>query len=85
MGEGGRGAVYLAQDLKLLRRAALKILPAEIIGDENRVQRFIHEARSASALNHPHILTIYDIGKFENLNFIAMEFVDGETLHDLIY
>ena len=85
LGEGGMGAVYLAQDSKLLRRVALKILPPEMVGDENRVQRFVHEARAASALNHPHILTIYDVGKFENLNFIAMEFVDGETFHDLIY
>ncbi len=85
LGKGGMGAVYLAQDSKLLRSVALKILPSEMVGDKNRVQRFVHEARAASALNHPHILTIYDVGKFENLNFIAMEFVDGETFHDLIY
>lgn len=85
LGEGGMGAVYLAQDAKLLRNVALKILPAEMVSEENRVQRFIHEARSASALNHPHILTIYDIGAVENLNYIAMEFVDGVTFHDLIY
>ncbi|HMS42742.1 MAG TPA: serine/threonine-protein kinase, partial [Pyrinomonadaceae bacterium] len=85
LGEGGMGAVYLAQDAKLLRKVALKILSAEMVSEENRVQRFIHEARAASALNHPHILTIYDIGEVENLNFIAMEFVDGETFHESIY
>lgn len=85
LGEGGMGAVYLAQDEKLLRNAALKILPSEVVSEKNRVQRFIHEARAASALNHPHILTIYDIGAVENLHYIAMEFVDGETFHNSIY
>lgn len=85
LGKGGMGAVYLAQDAKLLRNVALKILPTGMVSEENRLRRFIHEARAASALNHPHILTIYDIGETENLNFIAMEFVDGETFHDLIY
>lgn len=85
IGEGGMGAVYLAQDMKLLRQVALKILPVEKISDLNRVERFIHEARAASTLNHPHILTIYDIGQSDDLHFIAMEFVAGETLHDLIY
>lgn len=85
LGEGGMGAVYLAQDTKLLRPVALKILPPEMVGEQNRIQRFIHEARAASALNHPHILTIYDIGQTGDLHFIAMEFVAGETLHDLIH
>ncbi len=85
LGEGGMGAVYLAQDTKLLRNVALKILPADLVSEENRVQRFIHEARAASTLNHPHILTIYSIGVVENLNYIAMEFVDGVTFHDSIY
>ncbi|MBS1798037.1 MAG: protein kinase [Acidobacteria bacterium] len=85
LGEGGMGAVYLAQDTKLLRRVALKILPAETTNDPNRVRRFVHEARAASALNHPHILTIYDVGQSGELHYIAMEFVDGETLHDLIH
>jgi serine/threonine protein kinase/predicted ATPase len=85
IGEGGMGAVYLAQDTKLLRQAALKILSVEKIGERNRVERFVHEARAASALNHPHILTIYDIGQSDDLHYIAMEFVAGETLYDLIY
>ncbi len=85
LGMGGMGAVYLAQDTKLLRNVALKVLPAEMLSEENRVQRFIHEARAASALNHPYILTIYDIGEAEEQHYIAMEFVDGETLHNLIY
>ncbi len=85
LAEGGMGAVYLAQDTKLLRQVALKILPPEMVEDENRVHRFIHEARSASSLNHPNILTIYDIDQINNLHFIAMEFVDGETLREAIY
>ena len=82
LGKGGMGAVYLALDEKLLRKAALKILSPKMVADENRVGRFIHEARAASALNHPNILTIYNIGEWENLHFIAAEFVSGETLLD---
>ncbi len=89
LGEGGMGAVYLAQDTRLARRVALKVLTAEMVNNHDRVQRFAHEARAASALNHPHILTVYEIDEFtddtgETIHFISMEFVDGKTLDELI-
>ena len=80
LGAGGMGEVYLAQDLELDRLAALKILSAEFASDQQRVLRFIQEAKAASALNHPNILTIYESGRTEGANFIATEFVDGMTL-----
>ena len=81
LGAGGMGEVYLAFDTELDRTVAIKILPESLASDQNRLQRFIQEAKAASALNHPHILTIHEIGATEkNSRFIATEFIDGETL-----
>src|SRR5581483_9863140 len=86
---GGMGEVYEAHDTVLERRVAVKILSPELFGRPDRIQRFIQEAKSASALNHPHILTVYDIGKGEvddvPVHYIAMELVEGATLRDLIH
>jgi serine/threonine protein kinase/Tol biopolymer transport system component len=80
LGAGGMGEVFLAEDSGLERLVALKILSAVFSNDGERVQRFIREAKSASALNHPNILTIHEIGQFDDLRFIATEYVKGETL-----
>ena len=74
---GGMGEVYLAFDTELDRRVAIKILPENLAADQNRPQRFIQEAKAASALNHSHILTIHEIGSTENTRFIVTEFIDG--------
>ena len=84
LGTGGMGEVYLAQDTLLRRNIALKLLPADFTIDQKRVQRFQQEARAASALNHPNIITIHEISQFEGRNFIATEFIEGETLRQLI-
>ena len=96
LGEGGMGKVYLAQDTKLDRKVALKILPAELAANQDRMRRFKQEAKAAAALNHPYIAHVYEIGESgtnegsgetpsQVVHFIAMEFVDGETLRELIY
>src|SRR5947209_10775557 len=82
IGEGGMGEVYLAQDMELARIVAVKVLAANVAADERRMNRFVQEARAASALNHPNILTIYEIGRADDVPFIATEFIDGETLRE---
>jgi non-specific serine/threonine protein kinase len=84
LGAGGMGEIYLAEDTRLDRRVALKLLPAQFTGDDSRLRRLIREARSASALNHPNILTVYDIGQTDEIHFIATEFIEGNTLRQQI-
>jgi len=82
LGAGGMGEVYLAQDTRLNRKVALKILAEEIASRQQRMQRFVQEAQSASALNHPNIITIYEIDQADAVHFIATEFIEGETLRE---
>ena len=84
LGEGGMGVVYKARDSHLKRFVALKVLPPEMVADAERKHRFVQEARSASALNHPNIVTVHDIDQAEGVDFIAMEYVEGKTLDELI-
>jgi serine/threonine protein kinase len=84
LGEGGMGVVYKARDTHLDRAAAIKVLPAEKVADPDRKHRFVQEAKAASALNHPNIITIYDIDQADGIDFIAMEYVSGKTLDALI-
>src|SRR6267378_25119 len=79
------GEVYLAQDTELDRKVALKILPAELAVSQDRMRRFVQEAKAAAALNHPNVAHIYEIGERDGLNFIAMEYVDGKTLREKIH
>ncbi|MDQ3712421.1 MAG: serine/threonine protein kinase, partial [Acidobacteriota bacterium] len=84
IGAGAMGEVFLAEDPKLERKVALKILPERFTVNQDRLNRFIREAKAASSLNHPNIITIYEVGKFGGANFIATEFIDGETLRDIL-
>ena len=84
IGRGGMGVVYAAEDVKLCRRVAIKMLPPEITGDHDRVARFTREAQATSAINHPNIATIYEIDEVDGALFIAMEFIEGRTLREFI-
>ena len=85
LGKGGMGEVYLAEDVRLHRKVALKILPAAVAANQDRMRRFEQEATAAAALNHPHIAHIYEIGESESIPFIAIEHVDGDTLRNKIH
>ena len=82
LGAGGMGIVYLAQDARLERRVALKVLPTEFARDEERVARFEREAKAISALSHPHICHLYDIGSQDGTDYLVMELLEGESLAD---
>ena len=84
IGAGGMGAVYKAYDNKLQRVVALKVLPPEYVSQQDRRRRFFQEARAASALTHPHILTVYEVGEDDGKPYIAMEYIEGETLRQKI-
>lgn len=84
LGAGGMGEVYLAEDTRLDRKVALKVLPAQYTQDEDRLRRFVQEAKAASALNHPNIITIHEIGEAQAGHFIVMELVQGRTLREMI-
>src|SRR5205814_492855 len=82
IGEGGMGEVYLAEDTRLHRKVALKTLPGELNADQDQISRFEQEATAAAALNHPNIAHVYEISEQDHVNFIAMEFIDGQTLRE---
>ena len=84
LGRGGMGEVYLAEDTRLHRKVALKLLPPQFTNDADRVRRFEREARAVSALNHPNIVTIFDIGQAGGLWFMATEFIEGQTLRQVL-
>ena len=80
IGEGGMGEVYLAEDSRLDRRVAIKVLPADFASDEDRLKRFKQEAKATSALNHPNILIVHDIGEHDGKPYIVSELLEGEDL-----
>ena len=82
LGEGGMGEVFLAEDTKLERKVALKFLPSHYTADGKAVERFKREARAVAKLNHPNIVTIFEIGEHDGDTYIAMEHVDGKSLRD---
>ena len=84
LGEGGMGVVYAARDIHLNRWVAIKVLPADKVADPARRQRFVQEAKAASALNHPNIVSVYDIRSQDGTDFIVMEYIGGQTLEELI-
>jgi len=84
LGEGGMGVVYEARDAHLDRTVALKLLPHDALANPSRKQRFVQEAKAASALNHPHIVTIYDIASDGGTDYIAMELIQGRTLEAVL-
>src|SRR5580692_3736919 len=84
LGAGGMGEVYRARDARLDRIVAIKILPAALSADSDRLHRFEREARSASALNHPNIVTVYELGQHDATRYIAMELIEGKTLRELL-
>jgi serine/threonine protein kinase len=85
IGAGGMGEVFRARDDKLNRDVALKVLPPDLAAHADRMRRFVQEAQAAAALNHPNVAHIYEIGEAEGVHFIAMEFIDGQTLRELIH
>ena len=82
LGKGGMGEVYLAEDLKLHRKVALKVLPSEMAADPDRLARFQREARAVAALNHPNIITIYSVEEADSIHFLTMELVEGGSLSE---
>src|SRR3954469_18265392 len=84
LGAGGMGEVYRARDTRLRRDVAVKILPPDLTHDPGRRQRFEHEARSAGSLNHPHLVSVFDVGEEQGLLYLVSELVDGESLRSLL-
>ncbi len=84
LGAGGMGEVFLAEDTRLERKVALKLLPEKFSADSEPLNRFKQEAKAASALNHPNIITVYEIGETDGTNFIATEFIDGKTMGEFL-
>ena len=84
LGSGGMGEIYIAEDTRLERRVALKVLPSAAVSDEERLQRFRSEAKAVAALNHPNIVTVHGVEEDSGIHFIAMELVEGQTLRHVI-